>query len=92
MEGRRRSERLKKSVGLGDGVKQPKDRRTPIPRTRDSVGGVLGLTPHRSGGRNLQVAQGRSGPDPVPGQTAEGCRERGRDREARREAVQGPRG
>ena len=49
--GDRRSGRLKKSV------KQPNDRRTPRPRTHDSVGGVLGLTPRRSGGRNLQVAR-----------------------------------
>ena len=39
MGGRRRSERLKKSVRLGGGAKQPKDRRTPKPRTHDSVGG-----------------------------------------------------
>ena len=58
MEDRRQSERLKKrSAGLGGGAKQPKDRRTPRPRTRDSVGGVLGLTPNRSEGRNLQVAR-----------------------------------
>ena len=57
MGDRRRSERLNKSAGLGGGAKQPKDRRTPRPRTRDSVGGVLGLTPNRSEGRNLQVAR-----------------------------------
>ena len=33
------------------------DKRTPRERTRDSVGGVLGLTPTRPNGRNLQVAR-----------------------------------
>ena len=55
MEGRRQSERIKKSVRLGGGVKQPKDRRTPRQRVRDSVGEVLGLTPNRPKGRNLDV-------------------------------------
>ena len=57
MENRRRSERLKGRESSGGGAKQPKDRRTPKPRTRDSVGGVLGLTPNRAEGRNLQVAR-----------------------------------
>ena len=57
MGDRRRSERLKRNAGLRSGAKQPKDKRTPKPRTRDSVGGVLGLTPNRSAGRNLQVAR-----------------------------------
>ena len=33
------------------------DKRTPRNRARDSVGGVLGLTPTRPDGRNLQVAR-----------------------------------
>ena len=57
MEGRLRSGKLRKSLRLGGGDKQPKDRRKPRPRTRESVGGVLGLTPNRSEGRNLQVAR-----------------------------------
>ena len=57
MGDRRRSERLKGREGSGGGAKRTKDRRTPGPRTHDSVGGVLGLTPNRSEGRNLQVAR-----------------------------------
>ena len=48
--GRRRSDRLAKKTGR-------QDKRTPRERTHDSVGGVLGLTPTRPNGRNLQVAR-----------------------------------
>ena len=47
---RRRSERLERR-------KDKEDKRTPSRRARDSVGGVLGLTPTRPDGRNLQVAR-----------------------------------
>ena len=57
MGDQRRSERLKGREGSGGRVKRTKERGTPKPRTRDNVGGVLGLTPNRSEGRNLQVAR-----------------------------------
>jgi len=57
MGDRRRSERLKKGGGSRGGAKRTKDKKTPKGRTRDSVGGVLGLTPRHPIGRNLQVAK-----------------------------------
>ena len=56
MGDRRRSERLR-NAGSGSGAKRTKDRRTPKGKTRESVGGALGLTPRHPDRRNLTVAK-----------------------------------
>ena len=56
MGDRRRSERLR-NAGSGSGAKRTKDRRTPKGKTRESVGGALGLTPRHPNRRNLTVAK-----------------------------------
>ena len=56
MGDRRRSERLKNAGSKGK-AKRTKDKRTPKGKTRESVGGALGLTPRHPKGRNLTVAK-----------------------------------
>ena len=56
MGDRRQSERLR-GAGSRGGAKRTKDKRTPKRRTRESVGGVLGLTPRHPKGRNLTVTK-----------------------------------
>ena len=56
MGDRRRSERLK-NVGSRNGAKRTKDKRTPKGKTRESVGGALGLTPRHPKRRNLTVTK-----------------------------------
>ena len=56
MENRRRSERLK-NAGSRSGAKRTQTKRTPKGKTRESVGGVLGLTPRHPKGRNLTVTK-----------------------------------
>ena len=57
MGDRRRSGGLRSSDGAGGGAKRTRDKRTPKRRARDSVDGVLGLTPRIPKGRNLQVTK-----------------------------------
>ena len=57
MEGRRSARLANKREELDGGANQPKSRRKPKGNTRDSVGGALGLTPHKPKDRNLQVAK-----------------------------------
>ena len=55
MENRRRSKRLAKGEGARGGAKGVRNKRTPKGKARDSVGGVLGLTPRHPKGRNLTM-------------------------------------
>ena len=57
MENRRRNKRLAKGDGARGGAKGAGNKRTPKGKARDSVGGVLGLTPRHPKGRNLTMAK-----------------------------------